>query len=163
MLIYQDSQLRLPWDIIVTVLLVFVCVVTPLHIAFNYVTYWWCMSYYLIDFLFMIDIIVIFFTTLSETDEQPEITDRKQIAISYLKGWFFVDLMAIFPFDLMAKSFMNPQFEGLCYIRPQHEQSLADSQASLLLRAPKIQKIFRGIRLLRMIKLIKLMKNKEEL
>ena len=100
--------MRLPWDIIVTVLLVFVCVVTPLHIAFNYVTYWWCMSYYLIDFLFMIDIIVIFFTTLSETDEQPEITDRKQIAISYLKGWFFVGLMAIFPFDLMAKSFMNP-------------------------------------------------------
>ena len=38
------------------------------------------------------------------TDEEDEITDRKVIAASYLRGWFFVDVMAIFPFDLIATS-----------------------------------------------------------
>jgi hypothetical protein len=77
----------------------------PLQIAFDYKSYDWCVAYYLIDFFFMSDIFVTFFTTLPETDEEIEMTDRKVIALNYLKGWFFIDLMAIFPFDLLATLF----------------------------------------------------------
>jgi hypothetical protein len=92
------------WDIAVTTLLVFVCTITPLHIAFNTKSQGWCIAYVSFDFIFMIDIVVIFFTSLPATDEEDEITDRKVIAASYLRGWFFVDVMAIFPFDLIATS-----------------------------------------------------------
>ena len=29
------------------------------------------------------------------------ITERKVIAIKYIKGWFIIDLVSIFPFDLI--------------------------------------------------------------
>ena len=95
------------WDIYITTLLIFICTVTPLHIAFNIRTRGWCIAYFIFDSFFMIDIFVIFFTSLPETDERDEITDRKEIAINYLSGWFFVDIMAIFPFDLMAAMFFG--------------------------------------------------------
>lgn len=37
--------------------------------------------------------------SLPETDERDEIVDSKTIAISYLKGWFTVDVMAILPIE----------------------------------------------------------------
>lgn len=99
------------WDIYITGLLLFVCTITPLHVAFNYTSYNWCIAYYLFDFNFLIDVIVIFFTTLPETDELEEIVDRKAIALAYIKGWFLVDVMAIFPFDLVATGVVKGSFE----------------------------------------------------
>ena len=46
---------------------------------------------------FFIDIIIIFNTALT-TEDFETIDDHKQIAIHYLKGWFWIDLIAIFPF-----------------------------------------------------------------
>lgn len=42
---------------------------------------------------------VICFNTACYNDEDDLIEDRKTIAITYLKTWFIIDLIAIIPFD----------------------------------------------------------------
>lgn len=55
---------------------------------------------YLIDFAFGFDMIVVFNTAFY--DENFKIIEsRKEISIKYLKGWFFIDLFAIIPFDVI--------------------------------------------------------------
>jgi hyperpolarization activated cyclic nucleotide-gated potassium channel 1 len=47
-----------------------------------------------IDFLFMTDIILTFFSAAYD-DEGNLITSRSEIVRNYLRGWFFVDLMVL--------------------------------------------------------------------
>ena len=89
------------WDLFITTALVFICTVMPFHLAFDVKTHGWCVSYYLIDACFFIDIVIIFFTTIPATETTAEIEDFKSIAKDYFCSWFVVDLLAIMPFDLM--------------------------------------------------------------
>ena len=55
---------------------------------------------YFLDFLFLCDIIATFFSAFEDFD--LKINDNlKDIAINYLKGWFFIDFVSIFPIDLI--------------------------------------------------------------
>lgn len=54
-------------------------------------------SNHIIDVLFLIDMFVVFCTALT-TDDFETIDDHKTIAITYLQGWFWIDLIAIMPF-----------------------------------------------------------------
>jgi len=36
-------------------------------------------------------------------EDYKVIDDRKEIAVSYLKGWFIIDIFAIIDFDLILK------------------------------------------------------------
>lgn len=56
----------------------------------------------LIDSLFGIDIIMNFFTTFFHPTTGEEISDKKEIAINYLRGMFFLDVMSTVPFDSIA-------------------------------------------------------------
>ena len=58
------------------------------------------MANYLIDVLFLVDIVVIFNSCFIDENLRL-IEDRKAIACSYIKGWLAVDVLAIIPFDLM--------------------------------------------------------------
>ena len=53
-----------------------------------------------VDILFAMDIIIIFLTAYYNDDFEL-IDDPKDIAKSYIKGWFFLDTFAIFPFDAL--------------------------------------------------------------
>lgn len=60
----------------------------------------------IIDFLFLIDIIVVFRTSI--IGENGEIvTDQKTIAIKYLKGSFWIDFLSTVPLDSMAGIFLD--------------------------------------------------------
>jgi hypothetical protein len=77
---------------------------------------------------------------------EDEVTDTKEIAVGYLKSWFVVDVLAIFPVDLILAYYDESAF---------HE-------ANALARAPKIQKVFKVLKVMRLIKLLKLAKNNEK-
>lgn len=64
------------------------------------------------------------------------VADRKTIAKTYLRSWFFVDFLAIFPFD---KIFKVGDFNHLTRI----------------LKLPKLYKLIRMTRLVRMLKIVK--------
>jgi hypothetical protein len=46
-----------------------------------------------------------FFTTFFHPTTGEEISDKKEIAINYLKGMFFLDVMSTIPFDSLALLF----------------------------------------------------------
>jgi len=55
---------------------------------------------YIVDFCFMIDIIIQF--NLSYYDSKyNKITSRRMIAKRYLKSWFFIDLISVIPIDAL--------------------------------------------------------------
>lgn len=58
----------------------------------------------IIDFAFMFDILVNFLSAYYD-DEGNLVKENKTIAKKYLKTWFFVDLLASLPVNLVMKSF----------------------------------------------------------
>lgn len=122
---------------VMAVLIVTTCIV-PYRLAFIEVEpIQWIVTYYIFDFIFLIDITICFFTSYKDELRQVEITSHKLIAINYLKGWFFIDFLSIFPFD-----------------------AILDGNANLnnLVRVARIGKMYKVIRLLRLIKVLKLVK-----
>lgn len=67
-------------------------------------THSWVVFYVVIDICFFIDIILTFFTSVSDDQGINEITNKKKIAVKYLKSWFIIDVISIFPVDLLLFS-----------------------------------------------------------
>jgi hypothetical protein len=57
----------------------------------------------IVDVLFAIDIIIMFRTSYQDQKTDNIIRDSKLIAINYIKGRFFIDLLASVPFDLIGR------------------------------------------------------------
>ncbi|GAA50016.1 potassium voltage-gated channel subfamily H member 7 [Clonorchis sinensis] len=54
----------------------------------------------LVDIMFLVDILINFRTTYVNKNDEV-VSHPRRIATHYLKGWFFVDLVAAIPFDLV--------------------------------------------------------------
>jgi hypothetical protein len=126
----------------------------------------WCSVFFTIDFLFLIDVILSFFTSIPETEKKDEITDKKKIAFRYLKGWFAIDILSIMPFHVMfevTRTYFVYEFCKQCAIDERSENMKSGGGGNIMLRTPKITKVVKIVQLMRMIKVIKLMKNKQQL
>lgn len=98
-MIYPNNKIKSDWDSLITLVLIFTCMVTPYRIAFvEEDAFEWVLANNLIDFLFLIDMILCFMTAYY-TEEYELIEDRAIIAKTYLTGWFLIDFLAIFPFE----------------------------------------------------------------
>jgi hypothetical protein len=79
-MIYPDDPIKTYWDIFISFVLIFACLVTPCRIAFVEVeTHAWNTLNSIVDCMFLLDIIAIFNTSFYDDDLQL-ITDRKVIA-----------------------------------------------------------------------------------
>lgn len=96
---------------------------------------------YMIDIFFLLDIFVNFLTSYHEPLTNSTVISPKLIAITYLKGWFFFDFIAVLPVDLILVLFMNE-----------------DSQSSHNLATLKLARLIRLYRLYRLVRLIKMLK-----
>ncbi len=68
-IIYPENELKAHWDIFITLVLIFTCVVTPYRIALVETdTLGWTVTNYSIDGLFVIDMIIIFNTAYYDED-----------------------------------------------------------------------------------------------
>ena len=56
------------------------------------------------DFIFLIDVGVTSFSAYYDENEGILISNNKMIFMSYLKGWFFIDLVASMPISLIEDS-----------------------------------------------------------
>jgi len=65
------------------------------------------------------------------------IDDKKRIGLSYLKGWFLVDLLAVIPLDKIFKG------------------AGSFNKLTRILRLPKLYKLIKMTRLVRMLKIVK--------
>ena len=127
-----------------SLLLTFSCFVMPLELCFAYESNSYLAMSYTVDCLFLLDIFVCF-TTAVQTEDFEDIDDHKVIACEYLKGWFWIDTIAIIPFQLMM---------------PAAEEGEGGSNADVngivrILRVGKLTKLVKIVKLLRLMKFLK--------
>lgn len=105
---YPNDKLKVSWDILVTIVLIYSIFETPYTMAFSSVTSDMEESTgslvfsYFIDCMFGADIIVSFISAYTN-EEKVLIDDRKMVAKQYVSGWFVIDLIATLPFDRMIQ------------------------------------------------------------
>ena len=86
-------------------ILLVISIIVPYRLAFsNQDPIGWLLFYIITDTFFLVDIILTFLTSLYEPDTGIEIVDKRFIARRYLKGWFWIDFIAILPLDMIMMS-----------------------------------------------------------
>jgi len=102
-MIYPENKYKNAWDMIVALVLIISCILSPLYIAFESDSdekkIGWEIVNWTIDAFFFIDIFAMFLSAYYD-DYFRIVDDYKIIAKAYVSGWFFIDVLAIIPFDL---------------------------------------------------------------
>lgn len=98
-MIFPKDSKKLYWDILIMLLLVYTGLFVPYSVCFIENTpdglFAWSL---VVDFLFMTDLVLTFFTAYEDPDTGELITDRVEIAKNYFKLWFWIDLVTSIPF-----------------------------------------------------------------
>jgi hypothetical protein len=88
----------------------------------------------LIDISFLIDIIIVFRTTITGADGE-ENTDQKKIAKNYMKGSFTIDFLSTIPMDSLTSLFLEEELAS----------KFALFGALKLIRVTRLGRIIRGM------------------
>ncbi|OMJ88998.1 hypothetical protein SteCoe_8913 [Stentor coeruleus] len=99
LLFMPNSKIKIIWDLLLILILVYASIFIPLELAFGMFTQgiWYNLNT-VTDIIFGLDLIFTFNTGI--INESGEIiTDRKIIAKAYLKSWFIIDFISCFPFE----------------------------------------------------------------
>lgn len=139
-IIRYHASWKFKWDVFMMFILIIIAILVPVRLAFaENDSGFWLYFNYCIDFLFFIDLILTFFTTYFDEKLLNEVTDMKLIAKNYLRTWFVIDFLSIFPFE--------PVLQGL---------SIEDVGAFVqITRVTKLYKLVRMVRLLKMARIFK--------
>lgn len=141
-LLYPDNKYKTSWELFITFILLLTCFITPLSIAFggDQESPQHIFLNEIIDLFFLMDIFVNFNSAVYN-EYMEIIDDRKQLAKRYLAGWFSIDVMAIFPFDLILKS----------------------ADFNQLVRVARFGRLYKLIKLTRLLRILKILREKSNL
>lgn len=132
-----ESNFKFIWDHLQILLMLYVAILVPYRICYlgDYIYPVWDIIDNFIDFLFFLDVIFNFFTPIF--DKEVQVKNHCRIIFSYMKLWFWIDVLSVFPFELL---FSN----------------LAMNNYSILLKIskmPRLYKFMKGAKMLRTIKM----------
>ena len=97
-IILPDTSYKKFWDLLLSVVIIYSAIYLPYNIAFleNFGFSWIDIT---IIVILAIDIILTFFSAYTDSEENL-VKNHRKIITRYLKGWFFIDVLSIFPFTL---------------------------------------------------------------
>lgn len=136
----KDSKFRKCWSFIIFILIVYSITVSPVKIAFNEETTTINYIDLTVDCLFILDVILNFFTPYKDEDNNL-IGNHRMIVVDYLQSWFFFDLISCFPTDLLTYTFEKNDTSTLALKK--------------ILRLSRLYRLGRWLKVLRFIKLAK--------
>ena len=85
-------------------MLLYSTIATPYKVAFyDEEPIGWLIADILVDLFFVTDIVLHFFTVYYD-ENQDLVTDKKAIALKYIKSYFFLDCIACIPFHLFVQN-----------------------------------------------------------
>lgn len=105
-LIRGHSKCKLRWDLLIMVLAIINWFSIPIEVAFEPPALRSVPAHFInmiIDILFFADLLVNFRTTFIHSKTGNEVLSTKEISISYLKGRFWIDFIAILPVDYLGE------------------------------------------------------------
>lgn len=139
-IIFPDDTFKLIWDIVILVLMMYTITLTPYRVAFiDSDTSTWMAIDYLIDSLFMTDVVLNCFMAYVNTDEVL-VTSHWKIFKNYLKTWMIFDVASSIPTQAI--------FEN--------------SGWGTLLRLSKLPRLYRLVKILKLVRLFKVLKNRNK-
>ena len=144
---YPEDPFKDNWDVFVMVILVFTCIVTPYRVALieeNDLK--WSIINYTIDTMFFLDIIFVFNNAYYD-DNFAIVESRCDIARSYFFGWFWIDTIAIIPFEAILSSTASSGGPGI----------------NGIVKIARIGRMYKLIKLTRLLKVLKVLKEKKKL
>lgn len=152
-MIYPEDPDKANWDLFITLILIFTCVATPARMAFVEVdTTGWVVVRWIIDSLFLIDIIIIFNSAFYDEDFRT-IDNRKTIAKTYFSSWFFLDIFAIIPFQEIF----------IMTGRRNIEDGGSQENLNGVIRLAKIGRLYKLVKLTKLLRVLKIVKERSKL
>ena len=138
-IIHPSSTWKNVWDLLINYHLVYTAIFVPYSACFEegmssdlqFIYDCW------MDSCFLTDIVLTFFTAIRGKPGEY-ISDKSEIAKSYIKGWFFIDLLTSLPFQILER--------------------IGDSSALGNTKMLRIMRLPRLLRFLKMAKLIRFLK-----
>ena len=92
-----------------------------------------------IDYVFMIDVVLNFFTAVEDTERNRIITDLGEIRRRYICSWFVIDALSAFPLDMVMSGNAGENI-----------------MAMQMIKTVKLFKLFRFVRILRILRIIRI-------
>lgn len=146
-ILLSDNKFKYYWNLLMMVLMLYVAIWVPFSICMLPVAEEEEISFataldYFVDFLFLIDMILMFFSAYDDPTTGLQVVRPKLIAQNYISGWFFIDVIALLPIDLMEQVFSNGSLK--------------------LARLARLPRLYRLFRMLRMIKMLRVFRRSSE-
>ena len=143
------------WDGFIFACLIFTAIFTPYEVAFTETDVCTAMFYVnrLVDISFITDMVLQFFKPFSASEKEGVwVTDLREIALFYVKGWFWIDLVSVVPYDFVGLDWNACGGEASM---PSTDDSSGSGGGGDL---GQQLKIIRMVRLLRLLKLARILK-----
>ncbi|CDW87544.1 voltage-gated ion channel superfamily [Stylonychia lemnae] len=103
-LIHPHSNGKFYWDMLIIVLSLFNAFYVPVELTFAIETTEMEVINYIMDCIFVLDIVVNFRTIYFDERTNDPITETRKIAINYvLRGRFFIDIVATLPLEFISE------------------------------------------------------------
>ena len=99
--ILHCSTTKLVWDWLILIFILYTATSVPFIVCFKFDSVPMTIADTIVDFIFLIDIILNFHTSYVG-DDGSIIFDLKQIRRTYFRSWFFVDLVTSLPYGLIG-------------------------------------------------------------
>ncbi|OQS04106.1 Voltage-gated Ion Channel (VIC) Superfamily, partial [Thraustotheca clavata] len=132
-----ESDIKIKWDLVIAACVVYTTAVVPYRVTFSIdAVGFFALLESAMDCAFFVDIIFSFRTGVINPNTGLAIYKKKQIAKSYVKGWFFIDFISTIPIATVA-TWLLPQLKA---------------------NALMTTGIFRGLKLARLLKLARMHK-----
>lgn len=150
--IAPDSTLKILWDLLGMVFITYQGIVIPFRLCYNYAAYGgWAVFELIQDFYFYLDILLT--ANSGFYLKGILIMTRKNIIINYLKKWFWLDVIASFPYSVIVTP--HTYFD----IYNTYEDLSINNSISL--SAPQILRMLKFMRFMRFLRLIRVIKLKK--
>lgn len=106
--VHPDSKFKKIWSVVLIFLLIYVATIMPFNIAFVDLdeSQGWFIIDTIIDFAFITDVLINFISGYID-EEGNLISENRKIAKKYVKSWFFIDIIASFPINLVQRSILS--------------------------------------------------------
>ncbi|CAD7958568.1 unnamed protein product [Amoebophrya sp. A25] len=115
-IIRPKDKKKVAWDIMISVNILWTICVSPYRIGFNVpATGGMLILDWIVDVFFYIDVVINFRTGYYQEDML--VLNPRRIANNYLRGWFTLDFLSSFPFDLIIPLFVDVAKEDVRVLR----------------------------------------------
>ena len=153
-ILYPEDVTKTNWDLFITLILLISCIITPLRIAFGEdpEPTGWAVTNITIDLLFLIDILVMFNSAYYDEDFQI-IESRKMIANAYVRSWFFIDAVAIIPFEYFVEA-ATQQSDG---------STGGNANNFEMVRIARMGRLYKLIKMTKLLRILKIIKQRSQL